>query len=57
MLSVWRVNVLVPLVFGAVFVTIEAVFLSSSILKIPHGGWFSLMMAGIYGAGFRVLRE
>ena len=50
MLTVWRKNVLYPLVFFLVFAAIEATFLSSSVLKIPKGGWFSLMLAGIYGA-------
>lgn len=50
MLTVWRKNVILPLVFFFVFATIEATFLSSSILKVPKGGWFSLVLAGIYGA-------
>jgi KUP system potassium uptake protein len=32
---------------GLVIVSIELVFLASNILKIPHGGWFSLMLAVI----------
>lgn len=49
MLTVWRKNILFPLAFFLVFATIEATFLSSSILKVPKGGWFSLVLAGIYG--------
>ena len=50
MLTVWRTNVFVPVVYFAIFGTIEITFLSSSIMKIPTGGWFSLMMAVGYGA-------
>jgi len=49
MLTVWRKHWVFPLLFCAVFATIETTFLSSAILKVPKGGWFSLMMAGIYG--------
>lgn len=35
MLTVWRQHVLVPLIYTLVFVTIEATFLSSSLLKVP----------------------
>ena len=35
MLTVWRKNVLIPLAYSLVFVTIEATFLSSSLLKVP----------------------
>ncbi len=49
MLTVWRKQWVYPLLFFVVFATIEVTFLSSAILKVPKGGWFSLMMAGIYG--------
>ena len=49
MITVWRTNVVIPATFFLVFATIEATFLSSSLLKVPKGGWFSLMLAAIYG--------
>ncbi len=50
MITVWRTHAAIPAVFLTVFGAIEATFLSSAILKVPSGGWFSLMLAGIYGA-------
>jgi K+ transporter len=37
-----------PLVFGLCYYAIEGTLLSASVNKVPQGGWFSLMMAGIY---------
>ncbi|KAK9861228.1 hypothetical protein WJX84_010206, partial [Apatococcus fuscideae] len=48
MLTVWRTPLWVPILFYAVFAPIEGAYLSSVLLKVPTGGWFSLMLAGIY---------
>ena len=45
---VWQLPFYFPLTFYLVFGLIEATFLSATVLKIPTGGWFSLMMSAIY---------
>jgi KUP system potassium uptake protein len=35
------------LAFGAVFLPIDLAFLGSNLLKVLHGGWFSLLVAGV----------
>ncbi|KAK9866820.1 hypothetical protein WJX84_006444 [Apatococcus fuscideae] len=48
MLCVWRTPIWCPILFYAVFAPIEGAYLSSVLLKVPTGGWFSLMLAGVY---------
>ena len=38
----WRVALLT-----AVFVAVDVAFVSANLLKIPHGGWFPLVVAGL----------
>ncbi|GAQ92301.1 Potassium transporter family protein [Klebsormidium nitens] len=49
-LTVWRRPLYEGLVFYFFFLLVEGSFLSSTIEKIPKGGWFSIMMALIYAA-------
>lgn len=46
MLVAWGTHPLLVLLFLAPFSFIEGVFLSANILNIPHGGWFSITLAG-----------
>lgn len=46
--TVWRKNPIYAPIFFLVFGLIEWCFLSSSLLKVPRGAWFTLMMAGLY---------
>jgi len=46
MLVAWGTHPLLVLLFFAPFAFIEGVFLSANILNIPHGGWFSITLAG-----------
>lgn len=46
MLVAWGTRPLLVLLFLAPFAFIEGVFLSANILNIPHGGWFSITLAG-----------
>lgn len=41
----WRWSWMRASVTAAVFLTIDLVFLSANVTKIPNGGWFPLMMA------------
>jgi K+ transporter len=48
MLVAWGTHPLLVLLFLAPFTFIEGVFLSANILNIPHGGWFSITLAGVW---------
>ncbi|KAK9799835.1 hypothetical protein WJX73_007321 [Symbiochloris irregularis] len=50
LLTVWKFPVIVPLAFYTVFGILEALFLSSTATKVPQGGWFSILIAGIVGS-------
>ncbi|TVU34678.1 hypothetical protein EJB05_16523 [Eragrostis curvula] len=45
---VWQRNIIFALVFLAFFGSIEAVYLSSSLMKVPQGGWVPLVLAFIF---------
>lgn len=49
MLVAWGTHPLLVLMFFVPFAFVEGVFLSANILNIPHGGWFSITLAGMYG--------
>jgi K+ transporter len=51
MLVAWGTHPLLVLLFLAPFAFIEGVFLSANILNIPHGGWFSITLAGAWCLG------
>jgi KUP system potassium uptake protein len=36
------------IIFGLVYIPLESVFLSANLLKVPEGGWFTLMMISVY---------
>lgn len=46
MLLAWGTHPLLVMMFLVPFIAIEGVFLSANILNIPHGGWFSITLAG-----------
>jgi KUP system potassium uptake protein len=48
MVTVWRKHLIFPAMFYTIFAAIELTYVSSAVRKVPEGGWFSLMMAGIY---------
>nr|AHH35042.1 high-affinity potassium transporter [Zea mays] len=45
---VWQRNIIFSLVFLVFFGSIEAVYLSSSLMKVPQGGWVPLVLAFIF---------
>lgn len=47
---VWGWNLAIPIVFFLFFGLIDGAFLSSNLLKVPHGGWLPLVMAIIVAA-------
>jgi KUP system potassium uptake protein len=42
----WKVSLLLSLVATGVFLTVDLLFWSSNLLKLIHGGWFPLAIAG-----------
>jgi KUP system potassium uptake protein len=45
----WKWNKWVVVLVGAVFLAIDAAFFAANAIKIPHGGWFPLVLgAGLY---------
>ncbi|MFL5383367.1 MAG: potassium transporter Kup, partial [Longimicrobiaceae bacterium] len=60
----WKWPLLATLGFSAVFLTIDLAFWAANIVKIPHGGWFPLVIGAVvftlmstWKAGRRVLRD
>ncbi|XP_039031984.1 potassium transporter 3-like isoform X1 [Hibiscus syriacus] len=45
---VWCQSLLLALLFGLVFGSVEIIFLASSFVKIPKGGWIPLILSGIF---------
>lgn len=45
---VWQRNIIFSLAFLVFFGSIEAVYLSSSLMKVPQGGWVPLVLAFIF---------
>ncbi|XP_072985211.1 potassium transporter 7-like [Typha latifolia] len=45
---VWHKNVIFALSFLLFFGSIEAVYLSSSIMKVPQGGWVPLVLSSVF---------
>ncbi|OEL17782.1 putative potassium transporter 2 [Dichanthelium oligosanthes] len=45
---VWQRNIIFSLIFLVFFGSIEAVYLSSSLMKVPQGGWVPLVLAFIF---------
>jgi KUP system potassium uptake protein len=45
----WKWNKWIVVLVGAVFLAIDAAFFAANAIKIPHGGWFPLVLgAGLY---------
>lgn len=47
-LMVWQKSVWVALAFFAVFFTVEGIYYSSVLYKIPQGGWVPLAFVGVF---------
>jgi KUP system potassium uptake protein len=45
----WKWNKWIVVMVGAVFITIDTAFFAANAIKIPHGGWFPLVLgAGLF---------
>lgn len=44
---VWRLHLAVAIAGFLVFGTLDALFLSSALLKVPEGAWFTILIGGV----------
>lgn len=43
----WRINIFIVAFFFLVFASLDGVYLSSALTKVPTGAWFTLMLAAV----------
>lgn len=55
-LIIWRLHIVIVLGFFLVFGTLDALYLSSVLTKVPQGAWFTLMLAFILSSIFILWR-
>jgi len=55
-LLVWRLSPFVVFLPWLIFATIDGLYLSSALLKVPDGAWFTLTVAGLLAALFLLWR-
>ncbi|KAI5815820.1 potassium transporter 5 [Pyronema omphalodes] len=53
---VWRLNWLLVLVIWLPFITFDGLYLTSALTKLPHGAWFTVLLAIILGSIFVLWR-
>ncbi|KAH8660115.1 potassium transporter-domain-containing protein [Xylariales sp. PMI_506] len=53
---VWKIPSVVVLILFLIFGALDGVYLSSVLLKVPDGAWFSLMLAVVVGTVFILWR-
>ena len=55
-LIVWRTHPVLVFIVWLPFVTLDALFLSSSLVKVPDGAWFTLLLGSILASFFSLWR-
>lgn len=55
-LIVWRTHPILVFAVWLPFVTLDGLFLSSALTKIPNGAWFTILLAGILASFFSLWR-
>jgi KUP system potassium uptake protein len=53
---IWRWNVLLVVAFFVIFGTLDALYMSSALTKVPHGAWFTILLSGIISVIFILWR-
>jgi KUP system potassium uptake protein len=53
---VWRLHWLIVLMVWLPFITLDGLFLSSALTKVPDGAWFTLMLSVILSSIFVLWR-
>lgn len=55
-LVVWRLNWILVFAVWLVFATLDGLFLTSALTKLPDGAWFTLLLAVILASTFALWR-
>lgn len=55
-LIVWRINPFIVFLPWLVFATLDGLFLSSALIKVPEGAWLTLLVSGLLAALFLLWR-
>ena len=55
-LVVWRLNWILVLAVWLIFATLDGLFLTSALTKLPDGAWFTLLLAVILASTFALWR-
>ena len=55
-LIIWRINPIIVLFLFLVFGSLDGVYLSSALTKVPDGAWFTLVLACILSSVFILWR-
>jgi KUP system potassium uptake protein len=55
-LIVWRLNWLLVLLVWLPFITLDGLFLSSALTKVPDGAWFTILLAMLLSSIFVLWR-
>lgn len=53
---VYNTNIFWPVAFASVFIPLEACLVIANLKKVPHGAWFPLMMAVLFGTFLTIWR-
>jgi KUP system potassium uptake protein len=55
-LIVWRLHWIIVLVVWLPFITLDGLFLSSALVKVPDGAWFTILLAMLLSSIFVLWR-
>lgn len=55
-LIVWRLHWLIVLLVWLPFITLDGLFLSSALVKVPDGAWFTILLAMLLSSIFVLWR-
>ena len=55
-LIIWRLHIAIVLAFFLIFGTLDALYLSAVLTKVPQGAWFTLLLAFILSTIFILWR-
>lgn len=55
-LIVWRINILIVLAIFLPFITLDGLYMSSAMVKVPTGAWFTILLALLLASIFILWR-
>ncbi len=54
---IWHWSMLKTIIISSIFFTIDCIFFTANLFKIPHGGWFTLLIAATVALLFTIWRR